>query len=110
MVTEAQQQYLNASDALAKAGGFLDAFSQGYADGLEALEQGKVFLDEAAQALGIYVEFLRNAETEKQRVATYAFELLQAAGYTPAQIAAAKDVLNQDPTRKPEKTKASRAR
>lgn len=110
MVTEAQRQYLNATGVLAKAGGFLDAFSQGYAEDLESLEKGKVFLDEAAQALGIYVEFLRNAETEKQKVVTYAFELLQAAGYTPAQIAAAKDALDQDPTRKPEKTKVSRAR
>lgn len=105
MVTEAQRQHLNASHVLAEAGSFLDAFSQGYAEDLEALERGKVLLDEAAQALGIYVEYLRAAETEKQKVVTYAFELLQAAGYTPAQIAAAKDALSQDPTRKPEKMK-----
>ncbi|AMO37150.1 hypothetical protein [Thauera humireducens] len=110
MLTEAQRQYLNASNVLANAGSFLDAFSQGYAEDLESLEKGKVFLDEAAQALGIYVEFLRNAETERQKVVTYAFEILQAAGYTPAQIAAAKDALNQDPTRKPEKTQTRRTR
>ena len=110
MVTEAQRQHLNASHVLAKAGSFLDAFSQGYAEDLEALEKGKVFLDEAAQALGIYVEFLRTAETEKQKAVAQAFELLQTAGYTPAQIAAARDALNQDPTRKPETTKTRRTR
>lgn len=110
MPSEQQLQHLEASSVVATAGDFIDGFLQWHIDGLEEIEKGKALVDAAAEALGRYIDFLRTAEQQRQNAIEQAFELLQAAGYTPAQIAAARDALNQDPTRKPEKTKTRRTR